>query len=267
MDWRRWIVTVALGVALASCQGFGKPDPTLRAFYDAVQAGDMTKVRGLAAPELFTPGAESQIAQLRTILPKEPPRETKFLGRHQLSMMNSGQTLEATDLYLFKDAKVVVSGRMARASDAQPWRVQGFNVRLLTPAELAANAFTFAGKGPAHYAFLAATIAAPLLMIAALVKVIRRRGLRRKWLWGILAFAGAVTLTMNWTTGAVAVKWLSVQLIGAGVSAAAPDGLAPWFATFTLPIGALLILTGVWANPARARPPKDKVKADPSAFD
>lgn len=266
MVWRRWLAAIALSLALTACQGLGKPDPTLRAFYDAVHAGDMVKIRSMAAPELLTPGAEGQIAHLRAILPREAPSETKLLGR-QLSMMNSGQTLSASDLYVFNGRKAVVTGRMVRMSDDQPWRVQGINVRMLTPAELAANAFTFKGKGPGHYAFLAATVAAPLLMIAALVRVIRRRGLRRKWLWGILAFVGAVTLQMNWTTGAITVNWLSVQLIGAGVAAAAPDGLAPWIASFTFPIGAILILTGVWANPARAKNPEDKTRADPSAFD
>ncbi|MBL8554626.1 MAG: hypothetical protein JNL41_10140 [Phenylobacterium sp.] len=267
MGWRRWIVMVVLGVALAACQGFGKPDPTLRAFYDAVHTGNMSRIRGLAAPELFTPTVEADFARLRAALPNDAPLETKFVGRNQVSMMNSGQTLNVTDLYVFKAHKAVVVGRMTRPSDAQPWRVQGFHVQILAPADLAANAFTFEGKGAGHYAFLAATVAAPLLMIAALVKVIRRKGLRRKWLWGILAFAGAITLQMNWTTGAVAVNWLSIQLIGAGVTSAAPEGLTPWIASFTLPIGAILILTGVWANPARAKGPRGEPKADPGAFD
>ena len=263
MAIRRWIVLAAVAMALAACQGLIKPDPTLRAFYDAVHAGDMNRIRSLAAPELFTPEADAALAQLRQILPREAPSKITGLNRNYIAMVNAGETQDVVDIYEFKSFKGVVSGRLHRASKTQPWKVQGFHVRLLTARDLEVNAFTFSGKGPLHYAFFAAAIAAPLLMVAALVKVIRRKGLKRKWLWGILAFVGAVTLHLNWTTGVVTVKWLTVQLIGAGVTSAAAGGLAPWVASFTLPIGAILILTGVWANPARAK----AAKMAPSTFD
>jgi len=109
-----------------------------------------------------------------------------------------------------------------------------------------------AGKQPAQYVFLAAALLSPLAMIAALVKVVRTKGLRRKWLWGGAAFFGVASLQMNWASGEIAVNTLTVQLLGAG----AQTGFSrfdPWFITMTLPIGAALILAGLWANPARAR--------------
>jgi hypothetical protein len=59
---------------------------------------------------------------------------------------------------------------------------------------------------------------------------------------------------MNWTTGQVDFQLLSLQLLGAGAMTSAP-GLSPWVLTFTLPIGAALILVGLWANPRRAKNP------------
>lgn len=256
------VAGLAALLVLAACSIF-EPDATTRALYDAVRSGDEAKARTLLAPEINSPETTAQLAQLRAILPKEPPARVKVLNHTVRKMLNSGETLETQELFEFKDRKALVSARLHRATSAEPWRAQGFHVRFLTPAELAVNAFKFKGKTPAHFAFLAVAIASPLLMIAALMKVIRRKGLRRKWLWGILAFVGAITLQMNWTTGAISVG-LTVQLIGAGVTTAA-SGVTPWILTFTLPIGALLILTGVWANPARARAPK--AKAGPEAFD
>lgn len=259
------ILAAALAVlALAACSGL-KPDDTVRSFYDAVRAGDGAKVRSLAAPELQGPSVDAELAKLRRILPAEAPTKAKGLSRSIRKTLASGETLETQELYEVGARKVVVAAMLRRADTSQPWKVQGFHVRVLTPTELKVNAFTFEGKTPLHFGFLAATVLAPALMIAAIVKVVRRKGLRRKWLWIILALAGAATFQMNWTTGAVAVN-LTLQLIGAGVMTTAP-GLTPWILTFTLPIGAILILIGFWANPARAKPAKALVKSDARAFD
>jgi len=88
-------------------------------------------------------------------------------------------------------------------------------------------------------------------MLAALVKVIRTRDLKRKWLWWIASFFGVTTLQMNWATGHLATNVLTVQLIGAGM-VKGPSQFSPWLLTVTLPIGALLILTRVWANPEKS---------------
>lgn len=257
------VVALAVVLALAACSAF-EPDATTRALYDAVRSGDEARARGLLAPEINTPETAAQLTHLRLILPKEPPMRVKVVNHTVRKMLNAGETLETQELFEFKDRKALVSARLHRATSAEPWKAQGFHVRVFTPADLEVNAFIFKDKTLGHFAFLLATIASPALMIAALVKVIRRKGLRLKWLWGILAFAGAVTLQMNWTTGAVTINWLTIQIIGAGVMTAAP-GLAPWMLSFTLPIGALLILAGVWANPARAR--KAGAKPGPEAFD
>jgi len=259
------VATVVAVLMLAACSLF-EPDSTVRALYDAVRTGDEARARTLISPEIDTPQTMVQLARLRTILPKDPPRRVKVAAHKVSKMLNAGETLEAQEIFEFKDRKALVSARLHRASAAEPWKAQGFHVRVFAPAELAVNAFAAKGKTPVHFLFLLATIAAPLSMIAALVKVVRRKGLKRKWLWGILAFLGAVTVQMNWTTGQIFVGWLSIQLIGAGMTSAAP-GIAPWMLAFTLPFGAVLILTGFWANPARSKAAKVGGKRDAAAFD
>lgn len=259
------VVALAAVLVLAACSMF-EPDTTTRALYDAVSSGDQAKAQSLLAPEINTPETAAQLARLRTILPKEPPTGVKVVNHTVQKMLNAGETLETQELFEFKDRKALVSARLHRATSAEPWKAQGFHVRVFTPAELEVNAFSSKGKTLGQFAFLVATIASPLLMIAALVKVVRRKGLRRKWLWGILAFVGLFSFQMNWTTGGVVANWLTVQIIGAGVMTAAP-GLAPWVLTFALPVGALLILAGVWANPARAKASEKAAKPDAATFD
>jgi hypothetical protein len=247
------LACVIAGLALAGCQVVIKPEPTALAFYNAIRDGDGPKMRALAAPQMITPQFDAQVAAVRRFIPTRTPNSVKGLGRNMLAMPD-GQTLDTTDVYDFGDRRVVALTSMHRSAASEAWRVQAFNVRVFLERDLAANRFALSGKSPVQYFFLAATIAAPLAMIAALIKVIRRKRLKRKWLWGVAAFAGAVTLHMNWTTGQVDFQLLSLQLLGAGAMTSAP-GLSPWVLTFTLPIGAALILVGLWANPRRAKNP------------
>lgn len=146
----------------------------------------------------------------------------------------------------------MVDVRLHRPANRPAWQVQGFHVQAATTAQLAPLKFTLSGKSALQYFFLAFVVASPLLMVAALIKVIRSQGLRRKWLWGILAFGGLAIFQMNWATGQVTYQLISLQLIGAG-AVRGLSSFSPWILSATIPVGAVLILTGIWANPRRAR--------------
>jgi hypothetical protein len=139
---------------------------------------------------------------------------------------------------------------LGRGSERE-WLVLGFNVNVASSAQLAANDFTLVGKGFLQYLFLAAMVGVPAIMLAAAVKVLRASGLRRKWLWIAIACFGVCGATMNWTTGAVSLKLLSVQVLGSGFMRGS-SRFAPWLLTTSLPVGAVLILAGIWGNPRRA---------------
>ena len=85
-------------------------------------------------------------------------------------------------------------------------------------------------------------------MLTAMIKVIRTRGLKWKWLWCVMAFFGVFAFRMNWNTGELEYQFLAIQFVGAGATRAL-GSFSPWILTATAPLGAILILTGVWANP------------------
>lgn len=225
-------------------------DAEIHAVFEKIRSQDPGWAASFA-PSVAQTITPEGIAAVRAAIPAEVPRARNPTAT-TVSRTTSGSFVAAVDEYVYKDRTLVVQTLLQRPPGSEQWAVSGFHVRAASAAEIADNRFSVFGKSVGQYLFLTIVVLSPLLMLAALTKVVRTPGLRRKWLWAILAFAGLLSFQMNWTTGEIAVNYLTLQLIGAGVLRG-PSALDPWLLTFTLPVGAILILTGVWANPKRAR--------------
>ena len=93
------------------------------------------------------------------------------------------------------------------------------------------------------------------LMLAAVIKVLRTPGLTYRWLWVAFALVGLFSFQMNWATGVMLVQWMALQIVGFWLSSG-PSQFDPWMISATVPIGALLILSGLVARkPAPVRAP------------
>jgi hypothetical protein len=254
---RRIIVCLAALCLLAACN----PAINVRdEAADQVVKSTFSDVR-MRNPHIFeilTPQMQNQLTpelldQVREHIPPTLPRSRTPIATRVRSGPQ-GQILEATDQYDFGDDVLTVQTLLVRPAAEGPWLVNGFHIHLANAQLIAADRFTAPGKTPVQYLFLVLTLLSPLTMIAALVKVIGAKGLRRKWLWGPLAFVGLMQLQMNWTTGQIGWTPISLQILGFGIVKSAP-AVAPWVLFFTVPVFALLILFGVLANPKRAKPP------------
>jgi hypothetical protein len=226
-------------------------DQAARSLFQEVSRHETVAFTSRLDPALRDLKARSQIADVEKSIPAGEPRKRSDI--HTTTFVSArGTTVLATDQYDYEDRAALVQTRLYRAPDTQTWSVQGFHVQVATLQQLKANDFGLSGRSAAQYAFLAFLVSSPLLSITALVKVVRTAGLRRKWLWCAVAIIGIGQMRMNWATGAVALNPVSFQLFDAGFSRAL-SSFAPWILTSALPIGAMLILTGIWANPGRAR--------------
>lgn len=250
------LVACAAALLAASCK-LPEPDQKLasveRATYQAVRTGDDKVLDAVSDPRLRTPEGRAELAKIRSYLPPGAPKTSTLVGWNSVYPVGGVATANMATDHDYGDRVVLARTALYRSGDASEWKVNAFHVQVATDAELAINDFSLTGKRSGQYLFLTAAAASLLAMVLALLKVIRTPDLRRKWLWGIAAFFGVGSLQMNWATGAIGFNLLTVQLIGAG----ATSGLSrfdPWFISMTLPIGAVLILVGVWANPARAKP-------------
>ncbi|MDP2259503.1 MAG: hypothetical protein Q8J89_07290 [Caulobacter sp.] len=251
----RWVMValVAACVGLAGCSI--KPDAEIdalaRQVYREIRSDDPA-LQARLVPQLKTDEAKAEIAKIRAYIPAEDPTAIKPVN-WTMTTMTGGQVAFLRHHYVFSDRSAIVQSRLVRPNADGPWQVEAFHIQLATEAETAVNDFNLLGKPIGQLAFLALVILSPLLMVAALVRVIRSKGLRLKWLWGIVAFVGLFSFQMNWTTGQLGIQWLSIQIIGFGITSTG-TGFDPWVLACTVPVGALLILAGVWAKPAKVPP-------------
>jgi hypothetical protein len=101
------------------------------------------------------------------------------------------------------------------------------------------NAFTFRGRGPAHYLALVATMGSMLFTLATAVRVWRTPMPRRRLLT-LLALVGFGSVALNWTTGQWTVQPANLLLFGGAVARSGSVG--PWVLTCGLPLGACIAL-------------------------
>jgi len=208
------------------------------------------------SPDMVTPQTDAEIAKVETYVPPGEPTLGKAVGWNYVSMIGQGKTALMSHEYDYPGKVVLAQVSLKRPEGAKAWTVVGFHVQVATTQQLEALEFGLDRKSPAQYGFLAALVASVALMLAALVKVVRTKGLKRKWFWLIASLFGVGSFQMNWFNGVFSWKLVNVGLLGAG----AVKGLSrfdPWMLTCIFPLGAILILVGVWAKP----------KAAPTALD
>lgn len=243
---------LALALAVTALAGCKLPvldpetDAVARAVYTELRTGS-PEIQTRLAPELRTPASQAELANMRALIPPGEPSSGKAVGWNYVSVVGQGKSAVMSHEYDYPGKVVLAQVSLRRPEGTKTWSVDGAHIRNATTEELDALNFSLFRKSPAHYIFLTAMVASLALMLAALIKVVRTKGLKRKWLWVIASLFCAVGFDINWFSGAVAWK-ANFGLINAGVLSG-NSRFDPWILSFCLPIGAILILAGVWAKP------------------
>ena len=250
-----WLITAFILIPLFACSVLTRDpqaDSQAHSFFAELSRHETDAFTNRLDPILHNPNSAAQLADLERLIPASEPRTRIKVTTVITVSSKSGTVVLTTDEYDYSDRAALVQTRLFKQPGTQEWLVQGFQVQVATFEQLKTNNFVLAGKPATQYLFLLIFAASPVLIIAALITVLRTSGLRRKWLWCIAAFLGVSSIRMNWTTGVTGLDPISVHLLGASFTRGL-SSFSPWILTASVPIGALLILAGIWANPQKAK--------------
>jgi hypothetical protein len=249
----RTAVLIFLALALAACQPAAKPDAAAvaanRTLFDQIRTGQDQAVLSQLPAGPKRDEMTAVLTRLKTVIPPTQPVSATPVGA-SLATTPGGRVEVLVMEYDFPQRTVRLATTLAEPKGTQGWKLANFNLMEASHQELAPNTLSLDHRSPAQLAFFALAITSPLLMLAAFVKVLRTPGLANKWLWAAFAFVGLFSFQMNWTTGALLIQWMSLEIVGFWM-AHGPSRFDPWLMSATVPIGALLILGGLVARKPR----------------
>jgi len=208
--------------------------------FGAIEERLSDRLRGQDLRETFS--------RMAAVFPDEAPRTVTVLG-YFASAGTEGTHFDITYEYQFSGSWVEAQFSWQRV-DGQP-RILKFDVKALDHSVEDENALTFRAKGPLHYLVVLLRVCAAVLSLVALVKCVRTKGLRQKWLWIIFIIFGIGSFVLNWTSGEWHINLLSFQLFS--FSAAAFSG--PWIVSVSVPVGAVVFLDKLRRQKAAQREP------------
>lgn len=237
---RRW--TVLLVLVLMGCLSMEKVDKSphariARAYLDSAGAGHVSYLTAQLAPSLQAiQGVDDSVRAILTFLPGVPWDTVRLIGFH-INGFNSERTsnlsfeLHGTNGWGLANITV--------AEDSGPPVVSGFHAYRIPRSLESENAFTLSGRPLQNYVILILAVGA--LAFSSWVAILAiRSGMRRRWLWAIVALVGASQVGVDWTTGEVGSKWFTIQLLP--FSMMRSSSATAWILMVAFPIGAIVVL-------------------------
>lgn len=249
MNALRTILGMLAAIAAVACAPINDTEEELiLSAFDQARAGDPALIERLD-PQVRTPNASQALQQVHDMIasarsPCERTR-THYSATNVGTVENVTRTVTTRHQYACPNTYLVVDTTLVSTAGSAPL----VRSLVVTPVDAAAartaQTFSFEGKSVREIAFFVMAICSVLLMLIALLGTVFTRGFKRKWLWAIVSLAGIAKFTMIWTTGEIATQALSINLIGFGVTRFI-DVLSPWTVSFTLPVGAIVVLSLLW---------------------
>lgn len=208
------------------------------AYLRGLQEGAVDSAYALLAPELQAPETRTQLEGAEEALQGVPLDSLELIGANVAS---GGGVRQVNLSYEGQAADRYVVMNVATRQDGGDVRVVGFSARPNDESLFVQHAFRLSEKSLLHMAWLVLAMLSPVICVAAAVTVFRTTGMPKRWLWVVIALLAAPTFALNWTTGFYEARWLTMSILGAGMTRS--SGAAPWVLVFGSPVGAAL---AVW---------------------
>ena len=230
-------VGIAVAAAtLASCGGLLKApadlDRDARAFMVRLQQSRLDSVLTTLQVEGDRDTVRARLQQGRDFIGPYAVDSAELVGWNVVTMDDTRGTLtyeaHAGPQWALLSVDLVRSGSASR--------ITGFRWEATSRRLADLNAFSLGGRGVVHYLYLLLAVTSVVTCVGgAIFAGIKRMGI----LWVLFCLVGIGKATINWTTGGQAFNPASFQLLGAGYFR--PGMVGPWFISWSLPLGTILM--------------------------
>ncbi len=174
--------------------------------------------------------------KMAEMIPPRAPESVQIVGSHVMHIPNS-RAANITFEYQFPGKWILINVATQKKDGVST--IVGFHVNPMPDSLERINRFTLIGKGLTHYVVLLLIVLASLFTLYALVLCIRKRPVKRKWLWIVFIVVGIGKFGINWTTGQLLITPVAIQFFSAGAFA---PFYGPWTISVSLPLGAIMFL-------------------------
>ncbi|HEX3808431.1 MAG TPA: hypothetical protein VHW02_01930 [Rhizomicrobium sp.] len=235
-----WVALAAM--ALSGCD----PQQWLNSFIPKEQAAigqryledirtrNFLPVEQRVDPTYKTPAMRATLEKMASIFPQEKPKSIKVVGSQTVTSPTQ-KTYNLTYEYEFPHGWTLAHIYFrAKGNDIQIERMDVFPLKASLEQ---INTFTLANKTPLQYLILALAILFPIFTIGTAIACLFTPIPKRKWLWIVFVLLGFVSITLNWTTGAIGWNLISFTLFGAAYT---QQLYGPVTIQIAFPVGAIL---------------------------
>ena len=256
MSLGQWatVQSFTLSLVLAACGSMDLPpefDRPAREYIRLVRVGNVDSAIALLDSTQGVPDIRSILAEAQAFLDPFNVDSATAVGWNVQRGVNSSASI-TYELRGEGRTALVAVGVIRHQADV---RITGLSWETSAAPLAELNAFTLNGRSLVHYLFLVLAVGAAGFSIGvAVLALVKKVGLK----WVLLSLVGTGQVAINWTTGEQSHRMLTVQLFSA--SATRAGDLAPWFVSFSLPIGAIITLLRWRAYRSRTTQPEG---ADP----
>ena len=215
-------------------------ESTARGYVDLLRQGQFDQIERDLDPSIVDSNLRDTLAKMAAIFPAGNPQSIKVVGVNTdvgVNIPHRQDTSKITLEYQFPNKWLLVN--IATEKKRGFSSIVDFHVTPIPDSLENRNKFTLVGKSAIQYSILILAVCSLVFSFYVLILCIRRKDVKRKWLWLIAVLGGVEKVAVNWTTGQLTFGVLSIYLPTA-IASRNPYG--PWTIGVCIPLGAILFL-------------------------
>ncbi|MEA3411661.1 MAG: hypothetical protein U9R74_08985, partial [Pseudomonadota bacterium] len=195
-----------------------------RDYLQRLQEKDLEYVRAYLVPEVADQVTDEKLLNVAGYFPSGERLSTDLIGSH-VTLTDSQWRGNFSFEYRFTGGWALANVVVKKTDGVLA--VLGFNVYRTQASRQEINRFTLGGRSALQYTVLTLSIAAPLFVLVTAYFCLRAPIPKRKWLWVLFVLVGVGSVSVNWTTGQLAVQPLSIKLLSASAFSPEPEQHGP----------------------------------------